>query len=181
MPATHQRKVIRDAVAAALVAAGTSAGTRVFKTQVVPWHREQLPLIGIAALSEEVELEKAAPRELRRKLDLAVVGVVEATDAVDDALDALGLEIERAMHADQWFGGVCGNSQLAGVEISIDPDGKRPVGFIKLTYEITYFSGAPDADDVALTDLTTVDTKYALANEQLPADQAEDTVNGLET
>ena len=181
MPAIHQRKVIRDAVAAALVAANTTVGTRVFKTQTVPWRQQKLPAVGIGILSETSEDQGSAPRQLTRTADLTIVGVLDASGQVDDALDALALEIERAMHADPTFGDVCNDSRLTGTELAIDEDGSKSIGFLRLTYQVTYYTGAPDADDVELVDLTAIDTTYSLENQQQPADQAEDTLTDLET
>jgi hypothetical protein len=204
----HQRKNIRDAVRALLLGK-TSAGTRVFKTRLVPFRRLTLPAIAVYARSEPVDPESknTAPRELRRELKLVleamvaegstVAGeVVKGTDGtpngdgspdLDDALDQLALEIERAMDADPTLGidavdtSILADSQLDVItEVegrAIDP----PVGLLTLTYAVTYFTSAPDAADVVLDDLATVDTKTNVGGAQDPANQAEDKNENLDT
>ena len=59
----HQRKAIRDAVVTALVAAATSAGSRVFPTRVVPWRKTELPAVSVYALDEKSDDQQTALRE----------------------------------------------------------------------------------------------------------------------
>lgn len=174
----HQRKQIRDAVAASLAAANTGAGPRVSKTRIVPWSRTELPAIAVYTLSETVAdgSKSTAGRELERVMQLEIIGAVKATEDVDDLLDALAVEIERAMHKDETFGGACGESVLATTEIAVEAAGDKPIGFISLVYDVTYYTGAPEAEDVQTDALTTVDVHYNLSGVQEPADQAHDTV-----
>lgn len=178
----HQRQIIREAIRDALVAANTSAGSRVYETRVVPWHRVELPAIAVYTLNETVapESKTTGPRVLQRLSHLEVVAAVEASANVDDALDAIALEIERAMHADETFGGACGRSILTSSELAVEVEGQKPLGFLSLIYEVTYYTDAPEAADVTLDDLSTVDTKYDLGNAQPAGDQAEDTQTNLE-
>jgi hypothetical protein len=178
----HQRQVIREAAQAALVAANTAAGTRVTETRLGPQRATELPAISVYTLSEEVDPASAqsAPRELKRELQLAVEGWVRATGNVDDALDALALEIERAMHADPTLGGACSDSVLASTEVGIKMDGDRPMGAVHIVYVVRFYTYVPEADDVTLDDLSTVDVKTSLANAVNEANQAEDLIENLE-
>lgn len=177
--ALHQRKTIRDAVVAALVAADTAAGARCYPTRVVPWKRLTLPAISVYGLSESSDDKQSAPRELTRTMQLAVEAAVKGAN-IDDALDALALEIERAMHADPSFGDVCSDCVLTGTELEAAVDGDEPVGFLRLTYRTTYFTDAPAAADVTVDDLSTVDAKTSLGGLQAVADQSEDKIEDLE-
>lgn len=157
----HQRKLIREAVKAALVAAGTAAADRVFETRLVPWRTAQLPAISVYSRSEDGITVESEPRVLRRPLSLVIEGVVIANQDVDDALDALSLEIERAMHADPTLGDVCGDSYLASVELGMmDVEGARPMGAVQLVYAVTYRTGAPEAEDVTLDPLEEARVSY---------------------
>lgn len=176
----HQRQAIREAVKAAIVSAGTSAADRVYETQTTPWERVQLPAISVYTTSEAVDTKQSAPRELTRTLQLEVVAAVEASDNVDDAMDDIAVQIERAMHTDDSFGGVCDRSYLTATENTVVEFGRKPIGFVSLVYDVIYYTYAPDAADTVLPDLSTVDVKYSLGNAQPAGDQAEDTLTNLE-
>lgn len=175
----HRRQQIREAVAAALVAAGTVAGDRVYTTRMWPYRRAQLPALAVYSLEEPVDPESRAtsPRRLTRNLQLAVEGAVEATEGVDDDLDDLALEVERAMHADDTLGGLAGDVLLSSTELAVLEEGAKPVGLVRLVYEVTYNTYAPEAADVVVGDLDTIGIRYSLGGTQATADQARDTID----
>ncbi|MFH0750669.1 MAG: hypothetical protein V2B17_02420, partial [Chloroflexota bacterium] len=114
MTVLHQRAVLRNAVVAALKAASTSAEQRVFASRMTPYQRVGLPAVSVYTLSETSDDQQTAPRELKRAAQLVIEAVLEQTAEVDDALDAMALELERALHADPTFGGACSDSTLTG-------------------------------------------------------------------
>lgn len=142
---THQRQAIREAVVAQL-RGKTGAEDRVFTTRAVPWKKTELPGIAVYTLEEAVGSARTLPRELVRTLTLAVLGVVsDGVDAgnTDDQLDALALEIESAMHADPTFGGSpAEDSMLTSTAIEVTEDQGRPLGVVRLTYEVRYYTPA---------------------------------------
>src|SRR5918912_779283 len=107
----HQREVIRKAVQGQLLAANTAAQDRVFATRLVPYRRMQLPAFAVYTPEEPVDpaSQRTAPRELKRNLRLVVEAAVNEgailraapVQNVDDALDDLALDIERAIDADE--------------------------------------------------------------------------------
>lgn len=168
----HPRQEIRHAVAAQLTGK-TAAGGRVFRTRKVPYQGVELPALAVYTLEESVEDDgDSAPRELQRSIQLAVEGVVEGTEDVDDALDALALEVETALHADDTFGGKASDSMLSSTELDVFEDGERTVGLVRLVYAVTYYSTAPEA--VALPDFTTADIRHNLSNAVHPDNEARD-------
>jgi hypothetical protein len=171
MARDHQRKIIRDAVQA-LLKGKTGAEDRVFKSRIVPFTRLQLPAITVYARSEPVDPDSArsAPRVLQRNLHLVIEVADELTEGIDDALDALCLEIEQVMDPDPTFGDTANDSILANTEIEISEDGKRPIGVAVMTYAVTYFTDAPDERDLVRDDLKTVDAKTELAGVSDPAE-----------
>lgn len=177
---THRRKRIRDAAMAALLAASTSAGSRIFSTRSVPWRRLQLPAVSVYALSETSDDQQTSPRELYRTLTLAIEAAVEAGENIDDTLDAMALELERAMHADSTLGEVCGDSMLVGTELEVAEQGDKPIGLLRLTYKCWYRTDAPDAEDQAPVDMETVDVQTSLGGKQAEADQAHDQLTQLD-
>lgn len=177
----HQRQVIREKVAA-LLSGATGAGARVFQSRVVPYRRLELPAIAVYARSEQVDPESrlTAPRELTRSLQLAVEIAERLSEDVDDALDALALQVEKVFDADPTLGGEAGDSLLGSTQIDLVEDGDKPIGVAILTYEITYRTDAPDADDVSLDDLVTVSTQTSLGGVQAEADRTGDVVDDLD-
>lgn len=175
----HPRTVIRQAVQTALIDAATSAADRVYTNRVLPLRAAELPAIIIVTPDEDVDEESksTAPRELRRVVDMLVVGQLDATATPDDDLDDLALEIETVMHADPLFEaqapGVISESILTGTSISIVREGDRHTGLVTLTYEFTYDTEAPEAPD-DLDDFETVEATHNLGNDVHEDDEAVD-------
>lgn len=172
----HQRKLIRDAVKAALIAEGTDAGTRVINNRTGVWPirlLEQGPACSVYAVEEAVipDSKNTSPKKLSRILTLAIEGAVLAAPAgdVDDAIDELALQIERAMHRDQTFGDTCGKSTLTGTLIEITTEGETEIGNVRLAYDVEYFTHAPERADVELDNL-----KLAQGPIKLPITQDDD-------
>jgi hypothetical protein len=138
----HERQAIRDAIVARLIAANTSAANRVKKTQLAPQPEALLPAITISSQDEETDpaSRTSSPRELKRRHTVEIVGwaAVEPNGAIDDALDALALEIETAMDGDVWLANTAFDSVLTTTELGLSLDGRRPMGAVRLTYEVTY-------------------------------------------
>jgi hypothetical protein len=183
MATTHQRQLIREAAVAQIKGSAptyaTSAQDRVFETRLVPFASVVLPAIAVYTLRETSVDKGSAPRELERTMQLAVEAMVKTGENVDDAMDAIALEIERAMHADPTFGDTAGDSSLTSTEMDIVEDADREYGVVRMLFTTTYYTGAPDADDVQLDDLQTVDIKTSLGNAVNPDNQAEDQLTNL--
>lgn len=185
----HPRQTIREAVVAALTGTApdyaTAAGARVYETRVIPLQKVNLPALAVYTLRDTVDpaSRNTSARELRRTLEVVVEGFVKMAADVDDEIDDLSLEIERAMHADETFGGACGESLLSDTEIDVLETGNQLVGWVKLTYSVTYYTDAPEALDTPLDDLETVNVKWTKLDGEtaIHADnQAEDQLEGLE-
>lgn len=180
----HVRQTIRESVVAQLVGTSPSfrtlAADRVYETRILPLERQQLPAIAVYAEKETVDpRSKDNAGELQRDLSLVIDGIVEAGLNVDDAIDDLAKQIECAMNIDMTFGvAEVGNSILSSTETDIGVSGAKPIGMVRLTYAVTYYTPVPDVDCApALSDFTQADVKWDLENTQAPADQAEDTFN----
>lgn len=190
---SHPRTEIRDAVAALLIGAvtvddvttyATNAGARVAKTRVAPWRLGELPAIAVYTGSDSVDIksQQRAPRKLERKCELTVEIAALHTVAVtvEDALDALEVQVLRALGADPTLGDKFSDCILLGSEIEIFEEGKRFVGTLKMQFDVFYEQAVPDSADVVLNDLKSVHTNYDLAGSQETADQASDIIEGLD-
>ncbi len=102
----HQRTVIRHAVVALLLGQ-TAAATRVYAARQLPVRKGELPAVMVFTNRDPVDPDSAdtAPRELRRRLELVIDALVAGVDgaALEDALDAIALQIETAMAADPYL------------------------------------------------------------------------------
>lgn len=176
----HPRQAIREAVRARLISAATSAGARVYETRMTPFREVELPAIAVYTMDETADDRGSSPRELTRKLTLEIVAAVRAADNVDDALDSISLEIERAMHSDETLGGTASDSVLTSTDIGIEIEGNKPIGMVRINYAVTYYSHAPESADTALGDFKTADIRFSLNNEQAPLDQAHDQLQNLD-
>lgn len=171
----HQRKLIREAVVAALKAAATGAGDRVYETRRLPHRRVELPAIGVYSLEEDSETKQTAPRILSRTLDLVIEAAVQDTGNADDALDAIAEEIENAMHPDPMFGGVCGDSFLSATTMAISEIGNLEIGVVRLIYTVSYRTDAPEESD-DLDDFASAGVHYNVGGEVEEDDEAVDEI-----
>lgn len=146
----HQRKVIRQAIVARLIAANTAAGARVTSTRIDPYKKTRLPAISVYCLREPVVNagSDSSIREITRDAKVEIVGTVAHSDALpaDDAMDDIAEQIEDAMSLDETLGGAAADSVLESTEIQIDDEGGPDplVGRIVLTYSITYRTTPPE-------------------------------------
>jgi hypothetical protein len=136
--ANHERQTIREAVVAALMG-NTAAGSRVFASREVPWKRVELPGLAVYALDEAVEPQEWRG-DSRRRMTLAVLAVVMLTERVDEALDALALEVETILMATPTLGGAH-DIRYSGTQIGLDEEQGRPMGVARLTFDVVYFPG----------------------------------------
>lgn len=175
----HQRQAIRAAVVAALLNV-TAAGTRVYPTRAIPYQASQtLPVISVYTLDEDVDSDSrsTAPRELTRNVSLTIEAWVSPGDNADNAIDALALQIETAMHADPYFGGAAADSLLTSTVTEVLEESDRQLGWLALTYEVTYRTDAPEAMAGGdMDDFNTAHAVHNLGNDVHEDDQAEDEI-----
>jgi hypothetical protein len=179
----HQRTKIRNAVVARLVNR-TDAGQRVFPSRVTSLRRvKDLPAISVYMLTEDVDAESlnTAPRELTRQSPLIIEAWVNPGDDPDVAMDDLSEQIETAMHADPYFfdgprfaaNGITpidpaplplvSESYLTATEMELLEMGDRLMGFLAMTYLVTYRTLAPEAD-LGLVDFLRVEADHKLGD-----------------
>lgn len=169
----HQRQVIRNAIAAALVDATDAAG-RVFTTQKIAYQMRSLPAISVYSLSETSTMD-TAPRETDRTLEIAIECIVGAVSNIDDDMDAIAEQVEQAMNLDPWFGGACAESELIGTTIQSEEEGDRDLGLVTLTYSVLYRTNA-FVEPTVPAEFVTAYTNYSLGNDVAVDDQAEDNI-----
>lgn len=138
----HRRQRIRDAVVALLADVPAVAG-RVYNSRVFPVR--DLPCIAVYTLREGSTLAT-----LRRRTSRVVQVVIDihaqATERVDDELDALTTEVEKRLEADWQLAGLALNSAIDSTVIGLSGEAQKATGLARMTYEYEYSvpAGAPD-------------------------------------
>ena len=136
----HQRKNIRDAVVAALapVTANITVGI------VYPEQPDNLPSVNVLTGDETVVEEEdvmasmgaitvIATRTLEMQMEVRALA-----DPLDDALDAIALEVEQALGADETLGGQAKRIRYTGCTTDRAGDLEQPSGLMTMAYEVFY-------------------------------------------
>lgn len=142
----HVRKQIRNAAKEALIGLGTT-GERVFVSRVYPLDKAKLPGLLIFTPGEDSGREDS-PTELMRDMTLQVHGIVRISTSIEDELDDIALEVEKALDA---LGLVSGLAKIYhGIQGTVSTlageDNDQPHGAIAMEFLYTYrtATGAPD-------------------------------------
>jgi hypothetical protein len=179
----HERQAIREAIVSQLVGVApafrTDARDRVFKSRQSPLRSVELPAINVYTESESIRpgSESTAPRELTRTVTVAIEAWVKASENVDDALDALALQIETAMDLDLELSDTAFQSVLTSAEIGITTNSERPMGCVHLEYAVTYHSDLRVVEPVDIFDTATVG--YAVVPAMPALDRANDAISNI--
>ena len=147
--ASHLRKQIRDAVAAALTGLATS-GARVYESRTHELQDANLPGLRIYTNSEDARVSEilSSNRVLERDLELVVEACSKKSSGLDDELDLMVQEVEVAIAANQGAGGAKW-IQLKSIEIDMEGEAEKEIGVARMTFEVRY-NAALSAPDVAL-------------------------------
>lgn len=181
---THQRQIIREAVASMLVDKGPWLD-RVFKNRMralsqrptarADAARSQLPALIIYTLTETASVFNAAPLEYKCTVQLMIEIVADANDSVDNDLDSMCETVERIMGRDDTILGTANDCTYTGTQITIVGEGaERAMGGVAMSFDVNYYRAAPDEGyNETLPDLEIVHVEYSLDNEQPdPRDRA---------
>ena len=140
---SHIRAQIRAAVVNLLTGL-TTTGANVFQTRVWPVNDSELPCLlvmtdaDVVSSYSEGSVVANTPRNVNRTMHLTVQALVRSA-TTDDALDQICLEVEKALSADRFLGGLSANVTLADTRIQFKGDGEKPTGEATMTYQIEYW------------------------------------------
>lgn len=170
------RTDIRTAIKVLLTETPIAAiGGRVFTNRGRKLFPEELPAIIIYTKSESAEIYVEAPREYRRTMKLAIEVFdkydtgAETTmeDSVDDRLDAIADEIEQRIFRDETLDGDVSDIKLSDIEADYMPEGEQPIGALRLTFDVEYFTLAPvDQPNLDAFETAHIETKVTPDNGQ---------------
>lgn len=141
----HQRQVIRDAIVTAL----SVLTVPVTVGRVYPEQPATLPAVNVVTGDEEVTDSRvmnpdAGGQWLQTRdctFEIECRALVEATD---DALDALALEVEQALNADETLGDECELFEYTGSTAELAGDLEKPAGLRTMLYTANYRVDARD-------------------------------------
>lgn len=118
----------------------TVAADRVFPSRVVPlFSKVELPCILVYTNDEPVEEFNSAPRRNKRTIRLAVEIVCTMADNIDDALDDACEQVENLLMRNDTLNGKASDVRLTNTEIVTLPDGDKPIGAAKLSFDVEYY------------------------------------------
>lgn len=143
---THVRKQIRDRVASVLASGVTLVSGRVYQNRVYPLHEAQLPAITVYSGSETVEPFTMGNMTASRVVEINVDIYNAAVTALDDAIDAIAVQVETAIGNDFTVNGLAKSITLQSVALEYSGDAQTPLGVARLVYAAHYVTSISDAE-----------------------------------
>ena len=132
----HLREQIVDATVALLIAANTAAGARVSGDRVNPHKKTGLAALAVYTRNDPVNDAASSEMEVGHDLELKITAW-----ATPDAIDDLADQVEVAMRADPYLGGLASDVVFKGTAMeTIEKDGRSDpiVATAVLTYAVLY-------------------------------------------
>lgn len=142
----HPREQLVEAIVALLIAAGTSAGSRVSQTQIDPLRNPDkitsLPALSVYALNDPIDEGGSSEMEVAHEIELEIAAWVVHTDALpaDKAMNVLAEQVEVAMRSSEYLGGLASEVVHKGTVMEVAELGRtsRQIGIAVLTYSVKY-------------------------------------------
>ena len=141
----HVRAQIRQAITA-LVTGLPTTGTRVIVGRVDPDQLPDMPSLSVMWESDNHRAEESTMggggaqlevQDLILAIEARAVAVGTAGE-LDDLLDTIAVEVQTAIAADPYLGGLTQWIALAESEIERSAEVEQPTGMLTLRYMITY-------------------------------------------
>lgn len=145
---THPRRIIREAVRDALLAANTSAQDRVWASIEAPVDVDTVLMDEGPVILVYTRRDRVADKDgysitgtdyVRRCVDLVVEATAAGAFIVDDKLDALAEAIEDALDNLEIPGMPAAELRLVETNIDSTDGYQQPVGGAMILYEVHYF------------------------------------------
>lgn len=153
MARESERKKIRKRVEKLLKDAKIpKVGQDVFSQRSVPTEHESLPVILLYPRNESIERNDHSPKTYQRTLNLEIEiqTTHDTDDLLADELDELAQAVEDVMEESNDLEGLGCVNQLDLISTLYDTEGEgfSPIGSVRLTYAIEYFTeeGLADKD-----------------------------------
>ncbi len=140
----HLHQQIRDAMITALTGL-TSTGSRVFANRVYPLTAADLPAIRIYTEEEEAEQIGLMGQWRQRGLSISVEACAKANTALDNTLDQIGLEIEKAIAGGITVSGKTLYPEYTGMQMDLE-DLDQPIGVKRHRFRLSFNAASAHPD-----------------------------------
>lgn len=141
----HMRQQIREG-AEGLINAIANINT-VYSSRVRTVDDDQLPVAIISTPIEQLaDTGEAIGDSARVRILTLVVDIHAKGKLMDDVLDALAVDVEKALASDATLGGFAINSELEETECEFDASTDNDVGRLTMTYQVMYRTDKNDPE-----------------------------------
>lgn len=133
----HIRKQIRDAAVVTLkTMSPSSVGDRVYPSRVDPLPIEELPALRVYTIRDRAERLSQDDNGIRseRTVQLIVEAVDRVSSDLEDALDALSVEVERAL-GDNDLGRIVKDLVFVEATKALSGEGEQQAGLCRMEFE----------------------------------------------
>lgn len=146
----HARKQIRDAVTAMLQGLSTT-GANVFPSRVYSLDESRLPSLSVFTVdqgNDEVvtKITLGNPPRFKRDCPLIIEGHGLVDDDIDDLLDQISLEVEKAMSGALTIGSRTLSALLQSTGKDLIGDSESQIGIVRLVYTVPYVTSETTPD-----------------------------------
>lgn len=142
----HVRQQIREQMQAVLLAGVASASGRVYTSRVYALNQLSLPAVTISFDSERSGLITIGSRTMDRTVNIMLDVYSAAISDLDDALDAICVEVEESVAGDFTMNGLAKSCLLTSTDLSLTGGSETPIGVARLTYAVSYVTSITDVE-----------------------------------
>jgi len=134
---SHLRQQIREEIANTLSGL-TTTGDNVFMSRIYPMEQAKLPGIIIYTVDERnVPVTMGDNRVMEATLNVAVECYAMG-GAIDDLLDEICLEVQKAMSQNRTINSLAKESQLDSTVITFAQESEQPAGYSTMNWSVNY-------------------------------------------
>ncbi len=140
---------VRQQIRAAVVLALQPIGVNVYAGRALPLSGpSKPPALAVYTWPDAPNYEEAEMADgvcvLSHDLTVNIEGHYEG--GTDDDLDALAVQVEQALYADETLGGLAQGIRLAGQDAARDGAGQLIVGAVVMSYTVQYLAAEGDPE-----------------------------------
>lgn len=135
----HVRQQIREALATVLNSQPL-VGANVFINRTQPVTDSVLPCLIIAVENDESESASMSyPRLANHRLVISIRAFAHANSALDDALDAMCMNVEKALSANISLGGLTKDLQISSTSMALNSEAETNYGEAAMLWSAAYY------------------------------------------
>lgn len=145
---THVRQQVRDA-ATSLLTGLNLTGSECYAMRSYPTDIRRLPVLLVYILAEDsAPADIGADRDLSRQMTLTVEAQARGRD-FDDKLDAVAVEVEKAIAESHGLGGLCTDIFLSSSRIDFGDRSEHRTGVLTMTFLASVVGPEADPESVS--------------------------------